>query len=93
MSIQELEQRIEAIEARNKRVEADKAWETSLTRKAAILVITYFVAALVLTALQNPAPLLNASLPTAGFFLSTLTFSFIKQHWLRRFYPKDSRTN
>ena len=39
-----LERRIQAIEERNKRVEADKAWETSLTRRVSIAVITYFFA-------------------------------------------------
>jgi len=34
---------IEKIKGRNRRVEADKAWETSLTRKILIAVLTYFV--------------------------------------------------
>ena len=35
-----LEQRIEKIEERNKRVELDKKWETSLTRKICIMILT-----------------------------------------------------
>ena len=38
-----MEERIEAIEQRNKRVEEDKAWETSLTRRVCIAVLTYIV--------------------------------------------------
>ncbi len=38
-----LEKRIEAIEKRNKKVETDKAWETSMTRKICIMVLTYIV--------------------------------------------------
>ena len=39
--MKDLEKRIEAIEERNKRVELDKAWETSWTRKICIIVF-YF---------------------------------------------------
>ncbi len=35
-----LEQRVQELEARNKRVEADKAWETSWARRVAIAVLT-----------------------------------------------------
>ena len=34
---------IEKIKERNKRMEADKAWETSFTRRALISVATYIV--------------------------------------------------
>lgn len=36
----DLEKRVEAIEERNKRVETDKAWETSWTRRICIMVLT-----------------------------------------------------
>ena len=36
--IKELEKKIEKIEERNKRVEADKAWETSNLRKILIII-------------------------------------------------------
>ena len=41
----ELEDRIRNIEDRNKRVEADKAWEGSWTRKISIMALTYLVVA------------------------------------------------
>ena len=41
--MKELEKEIELIKMRNKRVEADKAWETSWTRKICIAVLTYLV--------------------------------------------------
>lgn len=41
--IEELKQEIENIKARNKRVEKDKAWETSLTRRIFIAVSTYIL--------------------------------------------------
>ncbi len=36
-----LEERIEKIEQRNRNVESDKDWETSLTRKVFIVIFTY----------------------------------------------------
>lgn len=38
-----LESRLAEIESRNARVENDKAWETSLTRKISILFMTYAI--------------------------------------------------
>ena len=36
-----MEERIEKIEERNKRVELDKAWETSWVRRIGIMILTY----------------------------------------------------
>ena len=38
-----LENEIELIKQRNKRVELDKKWETSWTRKICIMILTYIV--------------------------------------------------
>ena len=43
MSLEHLQQQIDELKTRNKRVEADKAWETSWTRKIIIAVITYIL--------------------------------------------------
>ena len=42
----ELEKRIEKIEKRNKKVEMDKSWETSRTRKICIMILTYLIVVL-----------------------------------------------
>ena len=86
MEQSDLEKRIEKIEARNKKVEANKAWETSLTRKITIAVITYFVIVLCLTIIHNADPWINACIPAAGFLLSTLTVTYVKDLWLKYFY-------
>ena len=39
----DLEERVKSIEERNKRVEKDKAWETSIIRKVCICILTYVV--------------------------------------------------
>jgi len=74
-----LEKRIEAIELRNKRVETDKAWETSWTRKIIIALLTYLTVVLFFIAADLPQPFLNSILPTIGFLLSTLSLPFFKK--------------
>lgn len=80
----EFEKRLTAIEARNKRVEDDKAWETSSARRVVIAVITYALVGLYLTWLEVARPWLNAVVPALGFMLSTLAIQFVKEFWLSR---------
>lgn len=79
-----IEERLSALEARNKRVEGDKAWETSSTRKIAIIVATYATVAAYLHFVIHIDPWLNAIVPVVGFFLSTLTIGALKKYWLSR---------
>ena len=75
--------RIEAIEQRNKRVEMDKAWETSLGRKITIAILTYVTVVLFFLIAELPKPFLNSLVPTAGFVLSTLSLPFFKRMWIK----------
>lgn len=84
MTEKSLEQRIKKLEARNARVEADKAWETSWTRKIAIAVLTYLVVVSYLYFVIGIEPWLNALVPVVGFLLSTLTLSYLRQLWITR---------
>lgn len=43
MELKNLEKEIENIKERNKKVELDKSWETSWTRKISIMILTYIV--------------------------------------------------
>lgn len=79
--IQKLEKRIEIIEARNKKVEADKAWEISYTRRILLILFTYISIGLYLSAIEIKDPWLNAIVPSVGFLLSTLTLPFFKNLW------------
>lgn len=83
-NIKELEKRINDIENRNKRVERDKAWETSTLRKVLILILTYIFAVLYLKMADTTNPFLGAVVPCVGFFLSTQTLNIIKKKWLSR---------
>ncbi len=80
----DIEKRFEAIERRNLRVGDDKAWETSWTRRASIMILTYIVVAFYLRFVVRINPWINALVPVLGFLLSTLTVSFVKKEWLKR---------
>lgn len=82
--ISQLVQDVRDIQERNRRVEADKAWETSLTRKVIIAILTYMVIVVFFITVKLPDPWLNALVPTAAFFLSTLTLPVCKQWWISK---------
>ena len=77
------EKRIKDIELRNKKVELDKKWETSWTRKIVVSVLTYVVVVLFFLVADLPRPFLNPLVPTAGFVLSTLSLPFFRRVWER----------
>ena len=77
------EKRLEAIEKRNKRVEMDKAWETSISRKIIIAILTYAVIVLFFYMAQLPKPFINSIVPATGFVLSTLSLPFFKKIWVK----------
>ena len=79
-----LEEEIQKIKERNARVELDKAWETSLTRKIIITVLTYVVIVIFFYFAGLPNPLVNSIVPSLAFLLSTLTLSFFKKLWINR---------
>lgn len=84
MKKQSIEDRLAVIEARNKKVEADKAWETSWTRRLSIMALTYVVVVAYLYFVVHIDPWVNALVPVIGFFLSTVTIEFIKKRWVTR---------
>ncbi len=77
---------LENIHLRNAKVEADKAWETSWTRKFSIAGITYIFLVFYLPVLGLEKSYLHATVPVCGYLLSTLTLPLIKKQWLQRFY-------
>ena len=83
-SLEEITKEVEIIKARNKRVEADKAWETSWTRKVVILLLTYIVIVIFFFTAHLPEPFANAVVPSVAFMISTLTVPFVKRWWLKR---------
>ena len=81
---EDLQQKLSEIQDRNQRVEADKAWETSLTRRVFICIITYIVALLWLYIIDEQGIWLKAVIPVAGFVLSTLSLPALKKVWIKK---------
>lgn len=82
MSEKDLEKEIAAIKARNKRVETDKAWETSWTRRLCIMVLTYVIVVFYSATISQVSNVFLSSLvPVMGFLLSTLSLRLIRKAW------------
>jgi len=81
-SLQQLEKKVATIEARNARVEADKAWETSFARRGLLVLFTYLAVGAYLAAIGVKDAWLNAIVPAVAFMLSTLTLPYFKEIWL-----------
>lgn len=82
MEINNLEKEIEKIKERNKKVELDKAWETSWIRRIWIMILTYIVVIIYSYLVRNYDNIFLSSLvPVIGFSLSTLSLKFIRKIW------------
>ena len=87
--MESLEQRVYEIEERNKTVELDKAWETSIARRALIIALTYAVVGIFLQTIRIERPWTTAIAPAIAFVLSTLTIPLFKKVWIKRQSPKQ----
>lgn len=83
-----IKEEIGQLKLRNKKVEGDKAWETSWTRKLLLVAFTYLSIGIYLQVVNISRPWLNAIVPAVAFMLSTLTLPFFKKLWLSKFYKK-----
>ena len=83
--MEELKNELEEIKLRNKRVELDKKWETSYTRKICICVLTYIVV-LIYSNMVNKSNniFLSSLVPVIGFFLSTLSLRLVRKLWEKK---------
>lgn len=82
MEIKDIEKEIDNIKTRNKRVELDKKWETSWTRKICICILTYIVVVIYSYIVRNYDNIFLSSLvPVIGFTLSTLSLRYIRKIW------------
>lgn len=85
MENKELEEEITKIKERNKKVELDKRWETSLTRKLCICVLTYIVVVIYSIMIRNFTNIYLSSLvPVIGFTLSTLSLKLVRNIWEKK---------
>lgn len=82
MNNEELKNEIEKIKERNARVELDKKWETSFTRKILICILTYIVVvvySMIINKISNVW--LSSLVPVIGFTLSTLSLKIVRTVW------------
>ena len=83
--MKEIKQEIENIKERNKRVELDKKWETSFTRKICIAIFTYLIVVLYSYLISKYNTIFLTSLvPVIGFILSTLSVKYIRKIWEKK---------
>ena len=83
VSIKELEREIIKIKERNKKVEADKAWETSWTRKILVFILTYIAVVIFFIFADLPDPFINSIVPALAFVISTAALPMFKKAWLK----------
>ena len=76
-----LKREIKAIKERNTRVEIDKAWETSWTRRMIIVILTYLVIVIFFYFAGLPKPFINSIVPALAFILSTSSLPIFKKIW------------
>ncbi len=79
----DLKRELDQIRRRNRRVELDKAWETSWTRKVVLAALTYLVVVLFFIFAKLPDPFVNSIVPTLGFVVSTSSLPLFKKIWLK----------
>jgi hypothetical protein len=79
-----LEREIYEIRERNKRVETEKAWEVSATRKLSISFITYLTVVAFMSINNFPKPWISSLIPVIGYLASTMTLPVIKKMWKQR---------
>lgn len=82
MTEDEIKNEFRLIHERNRKVEADKAWETSWSRRLFIGIVTYILAGIWLLMINDSYPWLKAFVPSVGYLLSTLSLPFIKNWWI-----------
>ena len=84
----DIEARLNNIEARNTKVEMDKAWETSWQRKVCITVFTYGIALAWLLVIEEANAWLKAVVPAVGYVLSTLSLTWFRLQWQDKNFSK-----
>ena len=82
--VSSLQEEIEKIKTRNKRVEADKAWETSKTRALFVALVTFALAFLFMVLIDEREPLWKALAGSIAYLASTTTYGILKNLWLKR---------
>lgn len=83
--IKKLKEEIDKIKERNKKVELDKKWETSFTRRLCIAILTYIIVVFYTNLISKSSNIFLSSLvPVIGFLLSTLSLRLVRKVWEKK---------
>lgn len=82
--INTIKKEITKIQERNFRVEKDKAWEVSWTRRISIAVFTYVIISVFLIIIKVEKPFLSAIIPAIAYLLSTASMGLLKNWWITK---------
>lgn len=86
--LKKLQAEIEALKARNKRVEANKKWETSGFRRVLVALLTYVVMVIFMMVAQFEKPFVGAIIPAIAYLISMSTLNFFKGWWTQKLNKK-----
>lgn len=88
--ISSLEEQINKITLKEKSLEIQKSWSTSLTRIAMNSITTYIFVAVLMFILKIDNYLINALIPALAYGVSVQSIPFVKKLWIRD-HLKDDR--
>jgi putative acetyltransferase len=80
-----------ALKEHNKKVEADKAWEISWTRRAIVGGTTYIIVAAWLAMLGVNHHLLHAFVPVLAYILTIVMLPMLKNYWIDFVYKRSGK--
>lgn len=84
-NLNEIQRELDLIKTRNKKVEANKAWETSWSRKILIAIITYILLVIFMHINEIDKPFINGLIPTFAFLISVSTLPYFKKLWIKKY--------
>lgn len=85
---EDLRRDVDELRARNLRVEREKAWETSWTRRILITAATWLGAWLWLRQMGVEHAERQAVLPSGAYAVSTLSLPVLRRLWIRLFVDR-----
>lgn len=82
--LKNLREEIEKIKARNRRVESDKAWETSIARTVFIAIASFVIAYVLMSLIGENSPFWKAIAGSILYIISSASYGVLKSWWLKR---------
>lgn len=80
-----------ALKEKNKKIEADKAWETSWTRRGIIAAVTYVIVVIWLGMIGVQHQFLHATVPVLSYLVAMAGLPFMKKYWLQKVYTRKAQ--